>query len=63
MAGALAVDGFSLFITITICVGVILGALMAEGYLPREDLEGPEFYVLLMLVGLRRHGHGARPTT
>jgi NADH-quinone oxidoreductase subunit N len=49
VSGAFAVDGFSLFITLTIGVALILGALMAESYLPREDLEGPEFYVLTML--------------
>ena len=49
VAGSLAIDGFGLFITITICSAVILGALLAESYLPREDLEGPEFYVLMML--------------
>ena len=49
VAGAVAVDGFSLFVTITIGVALVLGALMAESYLPREDLEGPEFYVLTML--------------
>jgi NADH-quinone oxidoreductase subunit N len=49
VAGAIAVDGFSLFITITLCVALVLGALLAESYLPREHLEGPEFYVLAML--------------
>lgn len=49
VAGSLAIDGFGLLISITICSAVVLGALMAESYLPREDLEGPEFYVLMML--------------
>jgi NADH-quinone oxidoreductase subunit N len=49
VAGALAFDGFSLFITITVCTGLVLGAVLAEAYLRREDLEGPEFYVLAML--------------
>jgi NADH-quinone oxidoreductase subunit N len=49
VAGALAVDGFSLFVTITICYGLVLGALLAAHYLPQERLEGPEFYVLAML--------------
>jgi NADH-quinone oxidoreductase subunit N len=49
VAGALSVDGFSLFITITVCAGLVLGAVLAEAYLPREGLEGPEFYVLAML--------------
>ena len=49
MSGALAIDGFSLFITMTVCAGLVLGAVLAESYLPREGLEGPEFYVLAML--------------
>ena len=49
VSGAIAVDGFGLLMTMTICVAVILGALLAESYLPREHLEGPEFYVLTML--------------
>jgi NADH-quinone oxidoreductase subunit N len=49
VSGALAIDGFSLFVTMTVCVGLILGALLAEHYLPQERLDGPEFYVLAML--------------
>lgn len=49
VAGAIAVDGFSLFVTLTICAALILAALLAESYLPREHLDGPEFYVLMML--------------
>ena len=49
VAGSLAIDGFGLLMTLTICTAVVLGALMAESYLPREGLEGPEFYVLMML--------------
>jgi NADH-quinone oxidoreductase subunit N len=49
VAGAFAVDGFSLFITLTVCTGLILTALLAESYLRQEDLDGPEFYVLAML--------------
>ena len=49
VAGSLAFDGFSLFITITVCAGLVLAATLAESYLPREDLDGPEFYVLAML--------------
>ena len=49
VGGALAIDGFSLFITMTVCAALVLGALLAEHYLPQERLEGPEFYVLAML--------------
>ena len=49
VAGAVGVDGFSLFLTVVICVSVILAALLTDGYLRREDLQGPEAYVLLLL--------------
>ena len=48
--GSLAIDGFGLLITMILCAALVLGALMAESYLPREDLDGPEFYVLAMLA-------------
>lgn len=49
MAGAIAVDGFGVFFTVTICSAVILGALLARGYLAQERLEAPTFYVLMLL--------------
>ncbi len=49
MAGAVGVDGFSLFMIVTIAVAVFLAALLADGYLRREGLEGVEPYVLLLL--------------
>lgn len=49
IAGAVTLDRFGLFVIMTLCVGVILAALFADDYLRREDLEGPEPYVLLML--------------
>jgi NADH-quinone oxidoreductase subunit N len=47
--GAVGIDGFVLFVTIVLCAAVALGALLADGYLRREDMEGPEFYVLMLL--------------
>ena len=47
--GALGVDGFSVFATITLAAGVVLAALLIDGYLRREDLDGVEAYVLLLL--------------
>jgi len=44
-----AVDGFTLFFTILLGSALVLGSLVAESYLPREGLDGPEFYVLAML--------------
>jgi NADH-quinone oxidoreductase subunit N len=49
VADALVVDGFSVFFTVAICSAVVVGALLADGYLRRERLPGPEFYVLMML--------------
>ncbi|HEX2043300.1 MAG TPA: NADH-quinone oxidoreductase subunit N [Acidimicrobiales bacterium] len=49
VADAIVVDGFSVFFAVTICSAVVVGALMAEGYLRREGLEGAEFYVLMLL--------------
>jgi NADH-quinone oxidoreductase subunit N len=46
---AVGVDGFSVFATITICVAVILAALLFDGWLRREEMEGPEPYALLLL--------------
>ncbi|MEA3215728.1 MAG: NADH-quinone oxidoreductase subunit [Acidimicrobiia bacterium] len=49
LGGAFGVDGFSVFLTVVLCSSVILAALMADGYLRREGLEGAELYSLLML--------------
>jgi NADH-quinone oxidoreductase subunit N len=49
IAGAVSVDGFSVFLTFVICISVILAALLADGYLRREGLDGPELYVLTLL--------------
>jgi NADH-quinone oxidoreductase subunit N len=52
VGGALRFDYFSLFVTITIAAGVVLVSLVTDDYLHREDLEGPEVYVLYMLAAL-----------
>jgi NADH-quinone oxidoreductase subunit N len=49
MAGAVGLDGFSLFVTVVICASVILAALLLEPYVRREGLQGAEWYVLLLL--------------
>src|SRR4051812_25558254 len=48
---AIAVDGFSIFITIAIASAIIIGAMVADSYLPREGLDGAEFYVLALMSG------------
>ncbi|HSP05307.1 MAG TPA: NADH-quinone oxidoreductase subunit N [Acidimicrobiales bacterium] len=49
LAGAVGVDGFSVFMTVVICSSVVIASLLADGYLRREGLDGPELYVLLLL--------------
>jgi NADH-quinone oxidoreductase subunit N len=49
LRGALGIDSFSVFFFIVLAAAVILAALLADGYLRREELEGPELYVLMML--------------
>jgi NADH-quinone oxidoreductase subunit N len=49
VANAINIDGFSIFITATVCSVLALAALIAQGFLRREQLDGPEFYVLAML--------------
>ena len=49
VAGAYAIDGFSLFLIVVIAVAVIVAALLTDGYLRREDLEGPEPYILYLV--------------
>src|SRR5436305_14677731 len=48
IAGAIVVDGFSIFIMVVIISTVVMAALLADGYLRREDLDGPEYYVLML---------------
>lgn len=49
LRGALVIDGFSVFLVGLLCISVIGAALLADGYLRREGLDGPELYVLLLL--------------
>jgi NADH-quinone oxidoreductase subunit N len=48
IADAIVVDGFSTFIYVVIISTVVMAALLADGYLRREDLDGPEYYVLML---------------
>ena len=49
VADALVVDGFAAFFMVLVSATVILGALLAGGYLEREGFDGPEFHVLMLL--------------
>jgi NADH-quinone oxidoreductase subunit N len=49
IAGAVAYDGFSVFIQVVVSITILLTALIGDGYLRREGIEGCEFHVLAML--------------
>ena len=49
IAGAIAFDGFDVFIQITVAIAMLLTALVGDGYLKREGIDGPEFHVLAMM--------------
>jgi NADH-quinone oxidoreductase subunit N len=51
-ADAIAIDRFSVLASITICLAVILGALMMSAYLVRMNADGPELYALLLTAGI-----------
>ncbi|HEY4409869.1 MAG TPA: NADH-quinone oxidoreductase subunit N [Acidimicrobiia bacterium] len=49
LTGMVAVDGFSVFARTVILAATALGLLVAQGYLRREQVEGPEYHALLLL--------------
>ena len=51
-ADAIAIDRFSVLASITICLAVILGALMLSAYLARMNADGPELYALLLTAAI-----------
>jgi NADH-quinone oxidoreductase subunit N len=46
---AVVSDGFSVFITVLVTAAMALSALVAEGYLAREGIEGGELHVLALV--------------
>jgi NADH-quinone oxidoreductase subunit N len=46
---ALVVDGFSVLVAILVPCAMLLTALVADGYLRREGITGPEFHVLALI--------------
>jgi NADH-quinone oxidoreductase subunit N len=50
VGGAIGIDGFGLIVTLIICSAVVLVAMLADDYLRAEDIDGPEFYVLVLLA-------------
>jgi len=51
-ADAIAIDRFSVVASITICLSVILGALLMSAYLVRMNADGPELYALLLTAAI-----------
>ncbi|MEI6199405.1 MAG: NADH-quinone oxidoreductase subunit N [Actinomycetota bacterium] len=51
-ADAIAIDRFSVVASITICLSVILGALLMSAYLTRMNADGPELYALLLTAAI-----------
>ena len=51
IANSVGFDGFSIFLTIVIALSVAMASLLAHTYLVREQLEGVELHVLLLLSG------------
>lgn len=49
LAGAVAVDGFSVFVQAVVLAATVLTLLASARYLSRERLEGPEYVSLLLL--------------
>jgi NADH-quinone oxidoreductase subunit N len=50
VGNAIAFDTFAMFVTITICAGLLLLALVFNDYLRREGLDGPELYALMLVA-------------
>ncbi len=49
IAGALGLDGFSVFFIVVTCIALILGSLFADSQLRRSGITGCEPYVLMLL--------------
>ena len=49
LAGQIIYDHFSAFFVILFGSATVLGAMISDSYLIRENLDGPEPYVLMML--------------
>ncbi len=52
VAGVIAYDTLSMFLTITICVGVILVSMITDEYLRGTPNDGPEIYALYLVAAI-----------
>ena len=49
VANTVVMDGFSVFFMMLVAIAMLLSALVADGYLRREGVQGAEFHVLAMV--------------
>ena len=49
VGGAIALDGFSVFLTVVICITVFVSSLFLDDYLRRVELDGAEVYALMLM--------------
>ena len=49
VANAVVMDGFSVLVMMLVSIAMLLSALVADGYLRREGVQGAEFHVLAMV--------------
>ncbi len=49
VADAMSIDRFTIFVWAILCAAVLLVAALFDGYLRRENFDGPEWYVLMLM--------------
>jgi NADH-quinone oxidoreductase subunit N len=52
VGGAIALDKLALFLTITICIGVVLVSMLTDEYLEDTPNQGPEIYALYLVAAI-----------
>jgi NADH-quinone oxidoreductase subunit N len=52
VGGAIAFDTLAMFLTITICVGVLLVSMLTDSFLRGTPNEGPEIYALYLVAAI-----------
>jgi NADH-quinone oxidoreductase subunit N len=52
VGGVIAFDTLSMFMTITICIGVVLVAMLSDDYLRGTPNDGPEIYALYLVAAI-----------
>ena len=48
LVGMVAVDGFAVFAKMVVLIATLLALLLSSNYLKREQLEGPEYFALML---------------